>query len=176
MLVWANAHGGFLAGLGAIGLAILLVVSVNLTNGRRGIALLDGTRPLWFVLAACAAVSFANPRGVRLWQYVMTEMLHDTNRRFVSEWRPAHASGDMWSLISLTVITVTVAVLGCLARGENPIAPLRAAGKRVDCWTLDADHAHVVDKLAALIAAGADQITTNDPEVLGQLWNRHVAG
>jgi hypothetical protein len=67
-------------------------------------------------------------------------------------------------------------VLGCLARGENPIAPLRAAGKRVDCWTLDADHAHVVDKLAALIAAGADQITTNDPEVLGQLWNRHVAG
>jgi hypothetical protein len=119
MLVWANAHGGFLAGLGAIGLAILLLVSVNLTNGRRGIALLDSTRPLWIVLAACAAVTFANPRGVRLWQYVVTEMLHDTNRRFVAEWRPAHASGDMWSLISLTVITVTVAVLGCLARNQR---------------------------------------------------------
>ena len=130
MLVWANAHGGFLAGLGAIGLAILLLASGNLTNGRRGIALLDGTRPLWFVLAACAAVSFANPGGVRLWQYVVTEMLHDTNRRFVAEWRPAHASGDQWSLISLTVITVTILVLGCLARNQQ------RSGPRPVAWAL----------------------------------------
>jgi glycerophosphoryl diester phosphodiesterase len=64
-------------------------------------------------------------------------------------------------------------VLGCLAKGENPIRSLRAAGKRVDCWTLDADHHEVLKKLDALIAAGADQITTNDPELLGQLWRQH---
>ena len=63
-------------------------------------------------------------------------------------------------------------VLDCLSEGLNPIAPLRAAGKRVDCWTLDADHDQVVDKLVALIAAGADQITTNDPEMLSHLWRR----
>jgi glycerophosphoryl diester phosphodiesterase len=63
-------------------------------------------------------------------------------------------------------------VLDSLAQGYNPIAPLRAAGKRVDCWTLDADHDRVVEKLEALIAAGADQITTNDPERLAQLWRR----
>ena len=67
-------------------------------------------------------------------------------------------------------------VLGCLAKGQNPIAPLRAAGKRVDCWTLDAAQDEVIDKLAALIAAGADQITTNDPEVLAQLWRRRSGG
>jgi glycerophosphoryl diester phosphodiesterase len=61
-------------------------------------------------------------------------------------------------------------VLACLAQGQNPIAPLCAAGKRVDCWTLDADHDRVVAKLEALIAAGADQITTNDPERLAHLW------
>jgi glycerophosphoryl diester phosphodiesterase len=61
-------------------------------------------------------------------------------------------------------------VLECLAQGYNPIAPLCAAGKRVDCWTLDADHDRVVAKLEALIAAGADQITTNDPERLAHLW------
>jgi hypothetical protein len=60
-------------------------------------------------------------------------------------------------------------VLDCLARRQNPIAPLRAAGKRVDCWTLDASHDRVLEKLEALIAAGADQITTNDPERLAQL-------
>ena len=63
-------------------------------------------------------------------------------------------------------------VLVCLAGGQNPIAPLRAAGRRVDCWTLDADHDRVLDKLEALIAAGADQITTNDPERLAKLWRR----
>jgi glycerophosphoryl diester phosphodiesterase len=67
-------------------------------------------------------------------------------------------------------------VLGCLATGQNPIAPLRAAGKRVDCWTLDADHDRVREKLEALIAAGADQITTNDPEMLAQLWRRRLGG
>jgi glycerophosphoryl diester phosphodiesterase len=61
-------------------------------------------------------------------------------------------------------------VLQSLAQGQNPIAPLCAAGKRVDCWTLDADHDRVVAKLEALIAAGADQITTNDPERLAHLW------
>jgi glycerophosphoryl diester phosphodiesterase len=63
-------------------------------------------------------------------------------------------------------------VLDCLAQSQNPIAPLRAAGKRVDCWTLDADHDRVVEKLEALIAAGVDQITTNDPERLAHLWRR----
>jgi glycerophosphoryl diester phosphodiesterase len=61
-------------------------------------------------------------------------------------------------------------VLESLAQGRNPIAPLRAAGKRIACWTLDADHDRVVAKLEALIAAGADQITTNDPERLAHLW------
>jgi glycerophosphoryl diester phosphodiesterase len=63
-------------------------------------------------------------------------------------------------------------VLNCLAKRQNPVAPLRAAGKRVDCWTLDADHDPVLEKLEALIAAGVDQITTNDPERLSQLWRR----
>ncbi|MGH6902533.1 MAG: glycerophosphodiester phosphodiesterase [Geminicoccaceae bacterium] len=61
-------------------------------------------------------------------------------------------------------------VLECLAQGRNPIAPLCAAGKRVECWTLDGNHDRVVEKLEALIAAGADQITTNDPERLAHLW------
>jgi glycerophosphoryl diester phosphodiesterase len=63
-------------------------------------------------------------------------------------------------------------VLDCLAKRQNPLAPLRVAGKRVDCWTLDADHERVLEKLEALMAAGADQITTNDPEGLSQLWRR----
>jgi glycerophosphoryl diester phosphodiesterase len=61
-------------------------------------------------------------------------------------------------------------VLDCLAKGYNPIAPLCAAAKQIDCWTLDADHDRVLEKLEALIAAGADQITTNDPEMLSHMW------
>jgi glycerophosphoryl diester phosphodiesterase len=66
-------------------------------------------------------------------------------------------------------------VLDCLAQGHNPITPLHAAGKQIDCWTLDGDHDRVLDKLEMLIAAGADQITTNDPEMISHMWRRRSA-
>jgi glycerophosphoryl diester phosphodiesterase len=65
-------------------------------------------------------------------------------------------------------------VLDCLAQGHNPITPLHAAGKQIDCWTLEGDHDRVLDKLEMLIAAGADQITTNDPEMISHMWRRRA--
>ena len=49
MLLWANSHGGFVAGLGAIGLAIGLRVCANASSGGALSmrSLLAGTRPLW---------------------------------------------------------------------------------------------------------------------------------
>lgn len=50
--------------------------------------------------------------------------------------------------------------------GADLIAPFHAAGKRVDCYTLPRTTPGIADIAARLIALGADQITTDDPEGL----------
>jgi hypothetical protein len=99
-LLWANTHGGFIAGLGAIGLAILLQMS----DGKK-------TRALWMTLCASAAASFVNPLGARIWVYVVTEVTHGSNRRYIREWQPASFSNDPWSTTILILLTVLLAVM-----------------------------------------------------------------
>ena len=125
MLVWANTHGGFVAGLGAVGLAIALRASENLSGEHRTVrALMAGTKALWITLGGCFAVTFINPMGARLWGYVLTELTHGTNRRYTVEWGPASLYTDAWSAIALTLITAMLAGVAWFARkGVNAAAP-----------------------------------------------------
>jgi hypothetical protein len=111
MVVWANMHGGFVAGLGAIGLAIAIRASQRLP-----------AKPLWAALGACAAVTFVNPMGARLWGYVLTELTHGTNRRYTVEWGPASLNTDAWSAIALTFIAVTLLGVTWFACRDAPRA------------------------------------------------------
>lgn len=127
MVIWANAHGGFLAGLGAIGLAILLRASRDASDSGFELgAAMRGVRALVATLVACVAVTFINPQGPRLWLYVLTEMTHGTNRRYIAEWAPASlTSGDVWSSMALTILGALIVLSGWAAsrRGGVPIGP-----------------------------------------------------
>jgi len=81
---------------------------------------------LWVTLSACTAVTFINPLGVKLWVYIITELTHSTNRRYIAEWGPASLRGDAWSTIALTLIAVTLGVVGWAAHrhGERSTEPL----------------------------------------------------
>ncbi|MCB1496264.1 MAG: hypothetical protein KDJ86_10790 [Bauldia sp.] len=57
-----------------------------------------------------------------------------------------------------------------LAFGVNPVAALKRNGATIDVWTLDPDKPDVRRHLIQAVAAGADQITTNDPGGLARLW------
>ena len=112
MLGWANSHGGFVAGLGAIGLAVMLRVCDLVSHGSWSVrSVLTATRPLLLTLAACFVATLFNPQGLHLWGYVLTELTHDTNRRFIAEWRPASLEGDTWSALGLMIITAALPVL-----------------------------------------------------------------
>ncbi len=82
--LWANLHGGFVAGLGAMGLYACVVGALDLA-GRRGLG--RGLR-LAAITAGCALATLANPLGVGVWFNVM----HSLTNRFVkqsgAEWAP----------------------------------------------------------------------------------------
>lgn len=137
MLAWANTHGGFVAGIGVLGLAILLRSSENLTNhGWRVRRVAEGTGRLWMTLVACTLVTFINPLGPTLWAYVLTELTHGTNRRYISEWSPASLSNDPWSLIVLTLLAVMVLAVGIVAHRRRVVAGARAAYWVLSCVPL----------------------------------------
>jgi hypothetical protein len=116
MLVWANVHGGFLAGLAAICLALALRVSQNLfTAGANGNSAWHGTKQLWLTLAVSLAVTAVNPHGLRLWQYVLTEIIHGTNRAYIAEWQPVGLDRDPWSAVALGFMTIVLIVVGWMA-------------------------------------------------------------
>lgn len=123
MLVWANSHGGFVAGLGAIGLVVALRIGENASSGALGLALLQGTRALWLTLGACAAATLLNPRGLDLWGYVLTELTHSTNRQYIGEWGPSHSSGDMWSFAASIVTCLCLALGGLISHWRRPSSP-----------------------------------------------------
>jgi glycerophosphoryl diester phosphodiesterase len=61
-------------------------------------------------------------------------------------------------------------VLAAEEMGIDLVAPFRAAGKAVDAWTLNTDHAQAARSVKRLIALQVDQITTDEPDALQALF------
>jgi hypothetical protein len=109
--LWANCHGGFVAGLGAIGLAILLCAARTVNQGGSGVRdVWRATRPLCVAGAACAAFSLLNPQGWRLWSYLLLELTHDTNRTLIAEWMPLSFVRDAWSAAAVVLLSCALGV------------------------------------------------------------------
>ncbi len=61
-------------------------------------------------------------------------------------------------------------VLAADAAGIDLIAPVQAAGRRVDAWTIREASPQGLAQVARLLALGADQITTDDPEGIARAF------
>ena len=122
--VWANLHGGFLAGLGVIGLGMLLSAVRDWSSaGRLSPRFSRSTLALAVLLVAAALSSLVNPLGWRLWTYLFTEITHDTNRQLIAEWMPLLQSRDAWSIATTLLLLTLLAVGGGVAqqRREAPL-------------------------------------------------------
>ncbi|MGD8564179.1 MAG: hypothetical protein PVG03_16685 [Desulfarculaceae bacterium] len=73
MMVWANLHGGFVAGMGLIG-----VYALGEALCRRRFA------PYLIVLALCGAATLINPYGLEYWRYIIHAV--GMPRPEISEW------------------------------------------------------------------------------------------
>lgn len=101
ILVWANLHGGFVAGLGVI----VIYTAVACVEGKRAWLMVA-------VTACCAAVTLINPYGLDFWRYLIPALLHPRAR--ILEWRPLPPLtwDDFASFRILFVLTVLAAAIG----------------------------------------------------------------
>jgi hypothetical protein len=118
MLVWANVHGGFVAGLGTV--AVYTVFA--LVTQRQ-------TKTMLAVALACLAVTFVNPYGLKFWTYLLPAVLAKRTR--IEEWQPMplFALDAFTGFRVLFVLVVLSFLAGWLKRSREAWpAPLANSG------------------------------------------------
>lgn len=95
MLIWANVHGGFVAGLG-----LLFIYGVGeLLNNKPHIK-------YFIALVPSALITLVNPYGFKYLQYIFYATTMD--RWLISEWQPTELFGSWYVWIQLKVVILIV--------------------------------------------------------------------
>jgi hypothetical protein len=115
MLVWANSHGGFVTGFGAIACYTAMAL-VEWRREERGAA---RAKTFAAVIAVSAAVTLINPYGLRFWAYLAPALTQ--HRAHVAEWGPMPVWG--WDLFTGFRVFFVIAV--CIIAGGR----LRLVGR-----------------------------------------------
>ena len=100
-LLWANLHGGFLAGLGVMGLFAI-------GESARGQRVL----PYWLVLAPTVLITLINPYGLQYWVYLKDALMMP--RPDIDEWNSiffALQNGEFSTNILMFIILVVLTLL-----------------------------------------------------------------
>jgi hypothetical protein len=104
MLVWANVHGGFVAGLGAMAVYAVFALFTH-----------RQVKPMLATAFASGAATLVNIYGLKFWPYLIPALLN--NRPHIAEWRPLPLfASDMWDVFVgfrvLFWLTVFVLLVG----------------------------------------------------------------
>ena len=101
MALWVNLHGGFVAGLGTVG--IYCVTSVIERKGGKF---------MFPTFLGCIAATVVNPYGPKYWAYVVPAILH--KRSDIVEWQPMPLWGND-AFLGFRILFVLVGI--CLILG-----------------------------------------------------------
>ncbi len=130
--LWANLHGGFATGLGALGIAAAVMSAQELVAGtlpRRGFR-------LGCVTALAALATIINPLGVGIWSNVLHSVSDPLLRLIINDWVPLpRMMLFLWNNSAIGLLQVVLAVglfggfLFSIARAPTfDDAPLTAIG------------------------------------------------
>ena len=97
-VIWANLHGGFLAGLG-----ILTLYGIGEALNRRAY--------VKYLLTALmsGALTLINPYGIKYWQYLVEAVTLD--RVFIAEWQPLLSGEFVFALGFKVILLLTIIAL-----------------------------------------------------------------
>ena len=105
--LWANLHGGFSTGLGALGIAAVVLTAQELHAGTRPHR---GRRiGLLTILAACATL--VNPLGIGIWTNVLHSVTDPLLRLIMNDWVPLPKMMlYLWHNSSMQLLQVVLAL------------------------------------------------------------------
>ena len=111
MALWANAHGGFVAGILTLALYTGVAALCDLAAG-------DGLHHairLSLVTLAATAATLLNPYGVGMWKAVAYALRNPYTRDIVADWQPlAHAMAAQWHQAPSGIL-IYLAAIGLIA-------------------------------------------------------------
>ncbi len=133
MALWANPHGGFVAGIVTLALYTGVAAACDLASG-------DGLRRairLGLVTLAATAATLVNPYGIGMWEAVIYALRNPYTRGIVADWQPlTHALAAQWhqapsgAFIYLAVIgliaALVVAFVAAPRAGDLPLVAIAA--------------------------------------------------
>ena len=129
MVLWANLHAGFLAGLILLGIYWLEATwcwwrSEPPTKTKRA----REARSLTLVLVGCVAATMVNPYGWRLWTYPFTLVTMRVYMKYIDEWTSPDLSPRFWLLYAYLMLgTVVLLVQG--RKADTNVRPPAAGGR-----------------------------------------------
>ncbi|MGZ6251721.1 MAG: hypothetical protein ACXWM1_01485 [Candidatus Binataceae bacterium] len=114
MALWANPHGGFVAGIVTLALYSGVAALCDLAAGeglRRAIRLA-------LVTLAAIAATLVNPYGIGMWKAVLYALSNPYTRGIVNDWQPlAHALALQWhqGLFGALIYVAAIGLIAALA-------------------------------------------------------------
>jgi len=93
MVIWANTHGGFLAGLGIVAL---------FTIGE----LINKRNPLKYLLILVLSIiaTLVNPYGIKYWSFLISAV--SMNRPYIGEWAPLNLFASITQVLGFKIFIV----------------------------------------------------------------------
>jgi hypothetical protein len=111
MLVWANSHGGFLAGLGVVAIYVTVHVLWAWKEGGK-------TNPVLIVIAAaCAAATLLNPYGWHLLVFLLRTAT--VPRPEIGEWQPLSITTPE-GVVYVAALAASIVAIAASKRPRRP--------------------------------------------------------
>ena len=108
-MLWANLHGGFVAGIAFMALAAAAAVLGWRLRLPNHVALSRGVS-LGIVAIACALFACVNPQGIASYRFALSEATTEGAKGII-EWQPPNFTDPgLWSLLALVIAFVVLGV------------------------------------------------------------------
>ncbi|HEX6537755.1 MAG TPA: hypothetical protein VF155_01065 [Candidatus Dormibacteraeota bacterium] len=128
-LVWANLHGGFVAGIAFMAIAAAVAVVAWRLRLPHHVPL-SRSAGLGLVAAASALLACVNPQGIASYTFALSEATSE-GRKGIIEWQPPNfADPGLWALLALVVLFL---VTGLLAARHRRLAARDAVLGLIAC-------------------------------------------
>ena len=119
MALWVNMHGGYILGIGVIGVVLAgqfleWLLARRACSPEQAAASLKPILVLTAVLLVCNLATLANPNGVKIWTYPFRTLGDPAIRTYIDEWQSPNFHDP--SVLPLLLMILALIALGMTGR------------------------------------------------------------